>query len=221
MTTFPVALKRLCAAALSAFLASAPAGLRAQASAGVTLEIKADRITARVSPLLYGLMTEEINYSYDGGLYGELVRNRNFKEDAKEPVHWQLIQERGGAGSMALDSSQPLNHAVPASLKLTVSRISGDQRVGVANDGFWGIPIKPNTTYKASFYARASSGFTGALAVAIAGNDGSTMHANAQVPSIGGAWRKYDVNLTTAANVTPSAGTRLVPSTTKSGTAWF
>src|SRR5947207_14119038 len=112
MTTFPVALKRLCAAVLSAFLTGA--GLQAQSSAGVTLEIKADRITARVSPLLYGLMTEEINYSYDGGLYGELVRNRNFKEAAKESVHWQLIQERGRAGSNTRESSQPPTIAMPA-----------------------------------------------------------------------------------------------------------
>ena len=29
-----------------------------------------------VSPRLYGLMTEEINHCYDGGLYAELIRNR-------------------------------------------------------------------------------------------------------------------------------------------------
>ena len=38
--------------------------------------------------MLYGLMTEEINYSYDGGLYGELIRNRVFKDDPANPVHW-------------------------------------------------------------------------------------------------------------------------------------
>ena len=38
-------------------------------------------------PTFYGLMTEEINYSYEGGLYGELVRNRAFKADAiQQPV---------------------------------------------------------------------------------------------------------------------------------------
>src|SRR6516162_9702413 len=29
------------------------------------LQIKADQITGKVSPILYGLMTEEINYSYE------------------------------------------------------------------------------------------------------------------------------------------------------------
>ena len=41
-----------------------------------SLTIQVDHPTAKVSPTLYGLMTEEINYSYDGGIYGELVRDR-------------------------------------------------------------------------------------------------------------------------------------------------
>ncbi len=41
-----------------------PLGLAAQAP---SLAIQVDHPTAKVSPMLYGLMTEEINYSYDGG----------------------------------------------------------------------------------------------------------------------------------------------------------
>ena len=59
-----------------------PTASRAQSASAVEIQIKADQVASHVSPMLYGLMTEEINYSYDGGLYGELVRNRNFKEDA-------------------------------------------------------------------------------------------------------------------------------------------
>ena len=47
-----------------------------------TLRITADRVTAKMPATFYGLMTEEIHYSYEGGLYGELVRNRSFKADA-------------------------------------------------------------------------------------------------------------------------------------------
>ena len=209
------------AAALFAFLAAAAPLLCAQPAGPVTLQIRGDQVTAQVNPMFYGLMTEEINYSYDGGLYGELVRNRNFKEDAKEPAHWQLVQERGGAGTITLDSTQPLNEVVPASLKLTISQVSGDQRVGVANDGFWGIPVKPGTPYKASFYAKASSGFAGGMTVSIVSNDGSTTYASAQVPRIGNAWQKYDVTLTTPAGAKPSAANRLVLSTNRVGTVWF
>src|SRR5580700_7412135 len=58
-----------------------------------TLNIDAGKITAHVSPTLYGLMTEEINYSYEGGLYGELIQNRIFRDDDKEPRHWLLVQD--------------------------------------------------------------------------------------------------------------------------------
>ncbi len=200
-------------------LVSLAAALHGQADA-VALQIKADQVVARVNPAFYGLMTEEINYSYDGGLYGELIRNRNFKEDTKEPVHWQLVQEHGGTGSMALDSSQPLNDGVPASLKLTIATASGDQKVGIANDGFWGIPVKPRTSYKASFYAKAAAGFNGPITVAIAANDGATQ-ASAQIARITGAWAKYDVTLTTAASAKASAENRLVLSANKAGTVWF
>ena len=40
---------------------------------------------ANVSPMFYGVMTEEINHSYDGGLYAELIRNRIFKDDPTKP----------------------------------------------------------------------------------------------------------------------------------------
>jgi alpha-N-arabinofuranosidase len=121
---------------LCLMLAGTSAALLGQAANPVVLQIKADQVASHVSPMLYGLMTEEINFSYDGGLYGELVRNRIFKENAKEPVYWQLVQEGGGTGSMALDPSQPFNEAIAASLKLTVTQATGKQSVGIANEGF-------------------------------------------------------------------------------------
>jgi alpha-N-arabinofuranosidase len=202
------------------FLFAAPTAAQAQPASAVEIQIKADQVASHVSPMLYGLMTEEINYSYDGGLYGELVRNRNFKEDAKDAVHWQLVQERGGAGSISLDTGQPLNDAVPASLKLTVTEASGAQRVGIANDGFWGIPVRPNTPYRASFYAKAAPGFTGPLTVAIVSTDGGTVHATAQVGHVTQEWKKYEATLTTG-KAGPAADTRLVISTGSPGTVWF
>jgi alpha-N-arabinofuranosidase len=194
--------------------------LLAQSASPVEIQIKADQVTAHVSPLLYGLMTEEINYSYDGGLYGELVRNRAFNEDAHDAVHWQLIQERGGAGSMSLDSATPFNFALPASLKLTVDRAAPGGRVGIANEGFWGVPVRPNTAYRASFYAKAAAGFSGPLTLAIVANDGAAVRATAQVPGISGQWKKYETTLTTG-TVPVSAENRFVISAGSPGTIWF
>ena len=64
---------------------------------------------ANVSPRLYGLMTEEINHSYDGGLYAELIRNRIFKDNASTPEAWSVIQEGGAKASIQLVAAKPDN----------------------------------------------------------------------------------------------------------------
>lgn len=194
--------------------------LRAQTTNPVLLKISADEMTAKVSPKLFGLMTEEINYSYDGGLYAELVRNRTFKWNKDEPVYWHIIQENGGAGEMSLDTNQPLNSALSTSLKLEIAKAGRRQPVGVANDGFWGIPALPKTKYRASFYARTDKHFSGPLTVAIVSTNGVTVLASATVRGVSGDWRKYEVTLETG-NVAPSKDNQLRISASHPGTVWL
>jgi len=178
------------------------------------LQIDAGKVTGRVSPLLYGLMTEEINYSYEGGLYGELIRNRTFKANRTYPVFWDIV----GNGVISLDTNQPLNPALNVSLKLDVSKATEDSPAGIVNGGFWGIPIRPNTAYRASFYAKGKH-FRGPLTVTMESKDGRTILASATVPKISGEWENYEVTLATG-NVDPSKENQLVISTTKPGTFW-
>ncbi len=179
------------------------------------LQIKADQVTTKVSPMLYGLMTEEINFSYEGGLYGELIRNRAFKANPTNAVFWSAV----GNGVISLDTNQPLNPALNVSLKLDASKAAKNSPAGIANGGYWGIPVRPDTTYHASFYTRGK-GFTGPLTVALTSTNGETVFASAEVPKITKQWRKYEVTLTTG-GVAPSKDNRLVISTTKHGTIWF
>jgi alpha-L-arabinofuranosidase len=182
-----------------------------------TITIAADQPGVKVSPVFQGLMTEEINYSYDGGLYAELVQNRIFKDNATDPVHWSLVNE-GGKGTLALDPSQPLNKDLDVSLKLEIQ--NPGKRVGVANDGYWGIPVKPHTDYTASFYAKASDGFSGNLTVSIESIDGKTTYASAPVTGIGTNWSRHTVKLVTG-DVPASSANRLVLFTSSPGTVWL
>jgi alpha-L-arabinofuranosidase len=176
------------------------------------LQIQADKVTARVSPMLYGLMTEEINFSYEGGLYGELIRNRTFKANPTNAVFWSVV----GNGSISLDTNSPLNEALDVSLKLDTSKASKNLPAGIANGGYWGIPVKPDTTYHASFYAREKNS-SGPLTVSIISTNGEVIFASATVPKISREWQKYEVTLTTG-EIAPSKDNELVISTTKSGT---
>lgn len=194
--------------------------LNAQPTNSVVLKINADQMTAKMSPRLYGLMTEEINYSYDGGLYAELVRNRTFKWNKDEPVYWHLIQQGEGKGAVSLDTNEPLNTALFTSLKLEISNAGRKKEVGVANDGFWGIPVRPKTRYNASFYARADKKFGGPLRVAIVNTNNGTVYASATVRKLSSDWKKYEVTLKTG-NVLPTKDTQLRITGTHPGTIWF
>jgi alpha-N-arabinofuranosidase len=145
----------------------------------LTLTVKVNQPGRRIDPIFYGLMTEEINFSYDGGLYAELIRNRTFRDDQTTPVNWSIVKDGGSEGSISLDQSPVPNTALTTALKLEVGSASGKGRVGAANEGFWGIPVKPDTTYRASFWAKGDSAFKGSLTASIESRDGTTVWAGA------------------------------------------
>jgi len=186
------------------------------------LNIDASKVTAHVSPTLYGLMTEEINHSYEGGLYGELIQNRIFRDDPIEAKHWSVVQDGGGMSAISLDDSQPIKETVlTRALKLDASHASTGHRVGIANDGYWGIPVKPKTTYRVSFYVKSDGSGNGPLTASIESKDGTKVFASAPVPQVTNQWQKYTATLTTGDDFTPSATNRFVISTEKPAIFWF
>ena len=86
------------------------------------LKISADQMTAKVSPRLYGLMTEEINYSYDGGLYAEMVRNRTFHADWSGILYWYLVEKGNAAARMEVDHQTGPSEALKSSMLMFVKR---------------------------------------------------------------------------------------------------
>ena len=195
-------------------------GTVALAQQPVTLSVRVDQPGARIDPIFYGLMTEEINFSYDGGLYAELIRNRTFRDNPQSPVNWSVAKYGGGEGAISLDNSPVPNTALTTALKLDATSISGKQRVGAANEGYWGIPVKPDTTYRVSFWAKASATFKGPLTASIESSDGNTVWARADVGGITSEWKRYTAMLKTG-RLTPSVTNRFVISTGSPGTIWL
>ena len=155
-----------------------------------TITVRADEPGPRISPRLYGLFFEEINHAGDGGLYAELVRNRGF-EDAATPEGWSLLKGPDAEGLMALDDTHPLTAADPHSLRVEVR--SG--RVGVVNDGYWGIAVRKGAAYRLSFHARAERGFRGPILVALKSAAGQVYDWTA-LDQVGTEWRPFAATLT-------------------------
>src|ERR1019366_1417898 len=173
----------------------------AQPQVLATLTIQADQPVAKVSPTLYGLMTEEINYSYDGGLYGELVQDRTFLSSRSDTENWVPVPLGTARGIVARDMSTGPSAALPASLKMTVTQADEGNAYGLRNRGWWGVPLRANTTYTGSVYAKADKdGMAAGVKVSLIANDTGKVLATAKLPALTGDWKKYDFSMTTGAD---------------------
>ena len=114
------------------------------------------------------------------------------------PCIGRFVKSAGADGGIALDTQDPVNTtALTTSLRLEIAKADKGQRCGIANDGYWGIPVTPDTSCRATFYAKAGAGFSGPLTVDIESKDGTIIHASASVPAVSGQWKRYTVALAT------------------------
>ena len=201
-----------------AFLAvvTIPLSLAAQAP---SLAIQVDHPTAKVSPMLYGLMTEEINFSYDGGLYAELVRDRTIGEGWRALTHWTVVARGNSVVSVSADEKAGPSAAVPRSLKVSVTAATETAPAGVQNDGYWGIPVRPQTEYSGIFYAKTDSAGLPVTASLVNDATGATA-ASATVSGLSGDWKMYTFKLKTG-EVAVTANNHLLLTVPRPATVWF
>lgn len=163
-----------------------------QSKSTASLVVEADKLGPAVSPSLYGIFFEEINLAGDGGLYGELVRNRSFEESTK-PVHWRLVKEGMADGEMSIDSIYALSENNTHYLKLKVLHAL-DGYVGAANDGYWGIPVKKGSEYDLSLYAMTPDGINRSLIALLEAPDERVV-AKVIIDTLQPEWRRFKVTM--------------------------
>ena len=220
---FTQILKRISPLLGLCLLASTPALTIAQAPAAkpaAVISVQVDKALHSVSPMLYGLMTEEINFSYDGGLYPEMVKNRVMRDRNWNQQDWLVVQNASGGARMEKDKTTGPSEALNDSIKLTVTSASLAEPAGLRNMGYWGYPLRPNIAYMASLYARADSAGLGPLSVNLVNNKSGKSVAHADIASIGSDWKQYTVTLHTG-NILPSEENHLELTLSKPGTVWM
>jgi alpha-N-arabinofuranosidase len=194
------------------------AALLAHAQTPATLTIHPGQPVSKVSPTLYGLMTEEINYSYDGGLYAEMVRNRTFRADWSGLLHWILVEQGNSQAAIGADKTTGPSAVLNASLRIDVQQADAQNPAGVLNEGWWGFALKPNTAYKGSFYAKADG--TGPVTVSLVGNQTGRTEATATVTGLTSEWKQYEFTLKTGA-IEPSSANHLAITVGHAGKLWL
>ena len=69
--------------------------VRAEAAQEATIDVAADTPGPAISPMLYGLMTEEMSITTMAVCMAELIRNRDFKEaDKTDPTDQPCVDAR-------------------------------------------------------------------------------------------------------------------------------
>ena len=168
------------------------------------LTIAPNQIVSPVSPTLYGMMTEEINHAFDGGLYAEMVQNRTFRGTWEGVVHWDLIRHGEAHADITNDRKNGPSKALTNSLKLDVKAASPGNEAGLSNTGYWGMGLKPHTQYNGSFYAKVDDAAIGPVTARLVSNDTGSVLAEAQVAVHAGDWSRYEYTMTTGGNAAGS-----------------
>jgi alpha-N-arabinofuranosidase len=195
--------------------------MRCDAQQGATINIQLDRPAHPVSPTLYGLMTEEINYSYDGGLYAEMVRNRTFQDRGFGGIaHWNIEHLGTSDAKMSVDETEGPSAALPQSLLIEIKQADSTSPAGVRNEGYWGMALRPNTNYKGSLYAKVDSSELAPLNIALVDDNTGKTVASTAVQALSTEWKRFEFSLTTG-NISTSSENHLLLTVGHAGKVWI
>jgi alpha-L-arabinofuranosidase len=157
-----------------------------------------------ISDLLTGVFFEDINYSADGGLYAELIENRDFeyalsdKEGSDRSwtsTHsWSL---EGTGSTFSIDTVSPIHLNNPHFAVLSTTQVGA----GLINTGWEGIVLKKGEKYDLSIFAKQLEGKSAGVSVSLVGKKGET-YAQISSGSFTSVWKKTSYVLTSNADVT-------------------
>ena len=168
-----------------------------------------------ISDLLVGVFFEDINYAADGGLYAELIQNRDFEykiTDTKgrnktwtSTKAWSVYENEV---KLSIKTDTPIHANNPHYAVLDVIKTG----TGLTNEGFDGIPIKKGEKYDISIFAKGFDDTRRSLKVVLKTKEGKIV-GKTIIKNIGAAWKKYDGFIKAEETVT---NTRLevIPSST-------
>ena len=170
-------------------LSAVVASMTMTAIAQNVMDVNTKKLGAPIQPTMYGIFFEDINYAADGGLYGELVKNRSF-EFPQSLMGWQAF------GRVDVKDDGPFERC-PHYVVLSDPG-HNDRRSGLVNEGYFGIGVKKGEQYRFSVWAKAPKGPASIRVQLIQENsmEENQQFAEQKVDVTSAEWKKYTVTLT-------------------------
>ena len=165
------------------------AGMTLTAIGQNVMDVNTKKLGAPIQSTMYGIFFEDINYAADGGLYGELVKNRSF-EFPQHLMGWQAF------GCVDVKEDGPFQRC-PHYVELSDPG-HRDRRTGLVNEGYFGIGVKKDEQYRFSVWAKAQKGKAAIRIQLIQENsmDERQQFAEEKLDITSSEWKKYTVTLT-------------------------
>ena len=113
--------------------------------------------TKPISDKLMGIFFEDINYGADGGLYAEMIQNRDFEYSKEDNAQWNALTSwkvTGNGLKATISEENPIhkNNSHFAILDVTAKGAS------FQNEGWDGIAVKKGEKYDISLFTKTISG---------------------------------------------------------------
>lgn len=163
-----------------------------------------------ISDLLLGIFFEDINYAADGGLYAELVQNRDFEYNVADKqgrdTSWNSRHSwkvKGKDASFYIDTLRPVHSNNPHYAVLHGADAT------LVNTGFDGIAVTKGEAYTLSFFARSEKRTK--IQVRLAAGEQILAQAMVEVPG-NGKWSPVKAKFTVSATAS-AAELQLQPQT--------
>jgi alpha-N-arabinofuranosidase len=149
--------------------------------------------TAKIQPTMYGIFFEDINFAADGGLYGELVKNRSF-EFAQPMMGWTQPDTDPYSANENSGIANTINFEKNKTNK-NIMRVNvfNDKKYSLVNEGFRGIGIRKGETYRFSFYAANPEGGIKRVIAQLVDASGKVI-ADTAISTASKDWQDYTEN---------------------------
>jgi alpha-N-arabinofuranosidase len=151
----------------------------------LTISVTTDQPSHAISPRLYGIFLEDINFGADGGLSAELVKNGGF-EFPDSLMGWKKV---GDQGDIHVRHEAPRRASNPNYVELRATK-----EISIANEGFRGIGLHGGEEYHFSAWARTEASKHAQAVVRLVGQNKRVL-AEESVEVSGSDWQEIAATL--------------------------
>ncbi|MDB5192070.1 MAG: alpha-L-arabinofuranosidase, partial [Segetibacter sp.] len=159
------------------------------------LTVFANKPVTEVPSTMWGVFFEDINFSADGGLYAELIKNRSF-EFSTPLMGWKEIKPKTGTGKLLIMNQgaiSPQNSRF-ANIKINTT----NSPYGLSNEGFRGIGVTRGKQYRFSILARKAEATDVNIRVELINASGAKI-GEARIDTVSDKWVRHNVIFTVTA----------------------